>query len=87
MKLTPADRREVIEDILDINIFSVMNAVIKNRITDNKTQISDTKNKLELSQHKYDLEKKYIESLQQDNEGNIEKCRREIQVYNYPRKD
>ena len=36
MQLVPAQRREIIEDLLDINIFSAMNGILKERITEHK---------------------------------------------------
>ena len=36
MQLKASDRRAIIEDLLDIEIFSVMNQVLKNRVSQNK---------------------------------------------------
>jgi DNA repair exonuclease SbcCD ATPase subunit len=43
MKLKAAERREIIENLLDIQIFSVMNGVLKERLSENKTTIRDTR--------------------------------------------
>lgn len=47
MQLSAADRRSIIEDLLDIQIFSTMNTVAKEKITTNKQNISDNKNAIE----------------------------------------
>lgn len=39
MSLTPAERRDFIEDILDIKVFSVMNTLIKSKVTKNKDEL------------------------------------------------
>lgn len=41
MQLTSANRREVIEDILDIKIFSTMNLLLKDELTQNKSDLRD----------------------------------------------
>ena len=41
MQLTPANRREVVEEILDIKIFSLMNMILKQRIKDTKERQTD----------------------------------------------
>ena len=53
MQLTPADRRLVIEDLLDIQVFSVMNTLIKSRLQENKEKLE--RNRIEL----YNKEEKH----------------------------
>ena len=40
MELTAQARREIIEDLLDIQVFSTMNTLLKTRVSDNKTEIN-----------------------------------------------
>ena len=47
MQLSPADRRSVIEDLLDIQIFSTMNVLVKQKLIDNKSAIE--RNRLSLT--------------------------------------
>lgn len=47
MQLSPADRRTVIEDLLDIQIFSTMNVLVKQKLIDNKSAIE--RNRLSLT--------------------------------------
>ena len=79
MELTPADRRIIIEDLLDIQIFSTMSQVIKERLTNNKTNIEHTKHKIELLKQKYELRKKHLEELQKNVQIEIESYEIEIQ--------
>ena len=78
MQLTPADRRVVIENLLDISIFSVMNVIAKQKFQDNKEAIE--KNKFELNSKLEHLEyiKKTIKSLKKSNDDKIEKHRADI---------
>lgn len=82
MQLSAGDRRAIIEDLLDIQIFSTMNTIIKDKVSNNKDLLSSVKNEIELLKQKYDLEKKHIEALKQNNNEKIEKYKEEIQKYN-----
>ena len=68
MQMSPADRRTVIEDLLDIQIFSVMNVIAKQRLVSNKELLE--KNRIELSgaEDKKVYIEKTIASLKQNNE-------------------
>ena len=55
MKLPVASRREIIEDILDIQIFSVMNTLLKDKVRENNEEIKELEYQLKLSTDKIDL--------------------------------
>ena len=63
MQLTANDRRVIIEDILDIGIFSIMKNLVKDREETLKEELSDLEFKIKLLQEKIILEEKYIEEL------------------------
>lgn len=63
MQLTPQIRREIIEDLLDINVFSRMNFLLKERISLLKQQISDNSHSIDISLTKIEGLKKYINDL------------------------
>ena len=63
MQLTANDRRIIIEDILDIGIFSIMKNLVKDRTNTLKEELSDLEFKIKLLQEKIILEEKYIEEL------------------------
>ena len=52
MQLTAADRRTIIEDLLDIKIFSSMNVIVKQRLSTIKDEIQQSKYDLELIKEK-----------------------------------
>ena len=58
MQLSPADRRAVIENILDINIFSTMNANAKARLSIIKDFINDIRRKIESVEEKIAFQNK-----------------------------
>ena len=61
MQLRSQARREVVEDILDIKIFSLMNLVLKTKVREVNTNLTDTKYSHDLTQNKIELQEKYIE--------------------------
>ena len=63
MQLTSQARREVIEDLLDINVFSKMNGLLKERMSILKDQIGDNGHKLSIVETKINSQKKYLRDL------------------------
>ncbi len=79
MQLSAADRRAIIEDLLDIQIFSTMNSIVKEKISNNKELTNDKKHEIELEQQLFDLKKKHLDEMRQDNEEKISINENEIQ--------
>lgn len=73
MQLSAADRRTIIEDLLDINIFSSMNVIVKSSMASLKEALLDLKSKIESTMSKIDLQKKFIEDAKKNNQEQIEK--------------
>jgi DNA repair exonuclease SbcCD ATPase subunit len=82
MQLSAADRRNIIEDLLDIQIFSTMNNLAKEKLSGNKDEMTQTKYDIDLANQKYDLQKKHIDELKQDNEDKVNEYVSEIEVHN-----
>lgn len=66
MQLPTAHRREVIEDLLDIKIFSVMNDALKEKQAGLKVKLTELDNKIELGKSRVKLQQSYIATLEQD---------------------
>ena len=79
MQLRPADRREIIEDLLDIQIFSTMNGLVKDRLSNNKDLLTNKKTEIELTQQKYDLKKQFIDGQKIDNDEKVAQYAGEIE--------
>ena len=67
MQLSGSNRREVIEDLLDIRIFSAMNSIIKDKIRKQKDEIQVLDLKKDNVKDKLQMQEKFIEQL--DNRG------------------
>jgi DNA repair exonuclease SbcCD ATPase subunit len=63
MQLSQAQRRDVIEDLLDINVFSKMNQLLKEKIALLKNSIGDNNHRLDVVNTKINSQKKYIRDL------------------------
>lgn len=63
MQLTSQARRDVIEDLLDINVFSKMNGLLKERMSILKDKISDNTHDLSMVETKINAQKKYLRDL------------------------
>lgn len=68
MQLSAADRRTVIENILDINIFTTMNVVLRGKILSLKETLKEINSKLEIERNKISVQKSYIMTLERKNE-------------------
>ena len=68
MQLTAPHRREVIEDLLDINIFSNMNSLLKDRVRSANSQNKDCTHMLRLAKEKVESQQKLINSLTEVNQ-------------------
>ena len=78
MQLSAADRRAIIEDLLDIQIFSTMNNVLKEKISNNKDEILNVKNTVEKKEALLELQQEHVNKLQQNNTDLIDKKQQEI---------
>jgi len=82
MQLPSQHRREVIEDLLNIQIFSVMNSILKDKVSTNKTAATDVDYQIDLCEQKIELHKKHIDTLNRNNKAIIEQKQKKIAQYN-----
>ena len=71
MQLKQADRRAIVEDLLDIQIFSSMNMILKQKVSELKGEFQQNENQRDLNESKTKMQQEYIERLQQDNQSII----------------
>lgn len=64
MQLPAHIRREVIEDILDIQIFTTMNGLLKEQLTGLQGEIRNIEAEVEVSKQKAEIQKQYIDTLE-----------------------
>jgi DNA repair exonuclease SbcCD ATPase subunit len=82
MRLPAADRRSIVEDLLDINVFSMMNTLLKSRMAQMKTDIAELEHKIELQKEKTIAQKRHIETLANKNKETIDRHEKEIEESN-----
>tara|TARA_B100001996_G_scaffold379926_1_gene366456 strand:- start:263 stop:1936 length:1674 start_codon:yes stop_codon:yes gene_type:complete len=66
MQLKSRHRREVVEEILDIQIFSLMNMLLKQKLKVNADDIRDAEYQTSLTSEKVDLQDKYIDEIKKN---------------------
>jgi len=88
MQLPAAQRRNIIEDLLDIQIFSTMNTILKEKIATNKTELSDldaniflTKKTIKLNTEYNEKLRKKADSDKQEKQNKIEDLLKEQTIY------
>ena len=68
MQLKTRDRREVVEDILDIKIFSLMNFLLKHKVKEVSEELKSIEYEFSLTKDKINLQQKYIEDIKKNKE-------------------
>ena len=81
MQLPVWSRRNIIEDLLDINIFSKMNMLLKERNTKIRDELTDVNHQIDITKTKIDSQSKYIKSLQELNDDQIQTKRESIDIH------
>lgn len=71
MQLKPNDRRTIIEELLDIEIFSMMNVILKQKMSTIKTDLEKNEFDINLLKEKIILHEKYIQDLSKNKEEKI----------------
>ena len=70
MQLNPPNRREVIEDLLDIRIFSTMNGILKERCKGIRENIREVEYQFELAKNKVETQQALIDHLKEQSNAN-----------------
>ena len=72
MQLKSRHRREVVEEILDIQIFSLMNMLLKQKLKANADDIRDVEYNTSLTEEKVDLQENYIDEIKKNKDKLLE---------------
>lgn len=78
MRLPLIQRREFIEDILDIKIFSIMNQLLKQKIVDNKDEMKDLDSSIKAIKEKIKMQEEFIGTLESSRTEQIEEYKKSI---------
>ena len=82
MQLSASDRRSVVENLLDIDVFSVMNALVRARLQMTKEYIKDIDYRIEIAKNKVDEKQKLINTLEKKSDDSIGGYKNEIETNN-----
>jgi len=80
MQLNAADRRAVIENILDINVFSSMNMILKGKMSALKESLKEITTSIEIQREKIQSRKDLISNLENKSNKDIEHMNQKIQT-------
>lgn len=81
MQLPASSRRDVIEDLLDIQIFTTMNSLLKDRVQVNKEEISELKYQIELVSDRISSAKEHNDSIRKMKKIEVEKIKEKVKEY------
>ena len=81
MKLPGGQRRDIIEDILDIQVFTTMNVLLKDKMRENNEEVRDIDYQLDLLKDKIELQKQNMLTLEKRTQEEID--RKQVKVNEY----
>ncbi len=81
MKLPGPQRRDIIEDILDIQVFSTMNVLLKDKMRGNNEELRDIDYQLDLLKDRIELQKQHMFSLEKKTQEEID--RKQVKINEY----
>ena len=87
MQLSAAHRREVIEDLLDIRVFSSMNSIVKERVRTIRDELKILEMKKSTLKEKGEMQAKFIDDITKRGEQNIENKKEQIKKYMFEELD
>lgn len=82
MQLTPAHRREVVDDLLDAEVYTTMAEILKDRIKERTTKQNKLQSQKEEAESKIEMLESILKKIREDNTAQIEGIRKEIQTNN-----
>ena len=80
MQLPAAQRREVIEDLLDIQVFTTMNTLLKGKVSTNQDDLKQAKYDSDLIDEKINIQNSYIDSLKKNVQDKVDEYRASIKA-------
>ena len=78
MQLSNTDRRAIIEDLLDIQIFSTMNGIVREKMSNNKDLTISKKHDIDIKQQQHEIKEKHIQQLKQNSDDKIAEYEQDI---------
>lgn len=82
MQLPAGTRREVVEDLLDISVFSDMNEILKEKMGNVKTKITEVQHNIDIELVRLESQEKYIKTVESDLESRKRTIQSNIENFN-----
>ena len=82
MKMKPRYRREVVEEILDIRVFGLMDLILRSQQSDLQKKLTEVRHQCELIKTKYETEAKYLKTLETKGTDNQKAQQNKLEEYN-----
>ena len=80
MQLPAADRRDVIEDLLDINVFSMMNVLLKTKVSQLKEEEKELEYEISITKEKIKVHENHINKVKKKSEESIEEIQKDLDL-------
>lgn len=78
MELPTGTRREIIEDLLDIQVFSTMNTLLKEKLAENKEEITENSYQRDLTESKIESAEAHNASIRQIRQDEVDKIKEKM---------
>jgi len=82
MKMKPRYRREVVEEILDIRVFGLMDLILRSQQSDLQKKLVEVRHQCDLIKTKYETEAKYLTTLETKGTDNQKVQQNKLEEYN-----
>src|SRR6056300_1595642 len=82
MKMKPRYRREVVEEILDIRVFGLMDLILRSQQSDLQKKLVEVRHQCDLIKTKYETEAKYLNTLETKGTDNQKVQQNKLEEYN-----
>lgn len=78
MQLTTPQRRDIVEDLLDIRVYGTMVELLKKKLSESKLRLKDIEDEIRIATNRVDVQKAYVKTLHDDRSKKVEEARTKI---------
>lgn len=79
MQLTSANRRDIVEDLLDIKIFSTMNGILKDRVRSCNEVIREASIRKDMVEDKIEMQESFIKDIEKSGKERIDRKEKQLE--------
>lgn len=80
MQLTSANRRDIVEDLLDIKIFSTMNGILKDRVRSCNEVIREASIRKDMVEDKIEMQESFIKDIEKSGKERIDRKEKQVET-------